>query len=71
MKLTESQIEIMKEDIFADLVSILVEKYNYTMHKAMDVLYNSKLFAKIQDTNTGLYYQSPGYVLSYLEGGNV
>lgn len=67
MKLTESQIEIMKEDIFADLVSILVEKYNYTMNKAMDVLYNSKLFSQIQDTKTGLYYQSPGYVLSYLD----
>jgi len=67
MKLTESQIDIMKEDVFADLVSILMEEKHYPMNKAMEVLYNSKLYTKIQDSNTGLYYQSPGYVLSFLE----
>lgn len=32
----------------------------------MDVLYNSDTFARLEDKNTGLYYQSPGYVYSYL-----
>ena len=44
MKLTESQIEIMKEDLFADIVSILIEKYKYTMNKAMEVFLQLKTF---------------------------
>ena len=52
MKLAEEQIEIMKED--------------YSMDDAMDVLYNSDTFSRLEDDNTGLYYQSPGYVYSYL-----
>ena len=44
----------------------IMEKYGYTLEKAMDTLYNSETFARLQDANTGLYYQSPGYVYAYL-----
>ena len=43
-----------------------MEKYGYTLEKAMDTLYNSETFARLQDADTGLYYQSPGYVYSFL-----
>ena len=43
-----------------------MEKYAYTMEQAMDALYNSETFARLQDARTGLYYQSPGYVYSFL-----
>ena len=36
-------------------------------NEALGVLYNSDTFALIQDVGTGLYYQSAGYVYSYLE----
>ena len=42
------------------------EEYGYTLGKAMDTLYNSDTFARIQNVNTGLYYQSTGYVYSFL-----
>ena len=32
----------------------------------MEILYNSDTFARLQDVKTGLYYQSPGYVYSFL-----
>lgn len=66
MKLTEGQIKMMQEDMYAELIQILIEKYGYTLEKAMDTLYNSETFARLQDANTGLYYQSPGYVYSFL-----
>ena len=66
MKLTEGQIKMMQEDMYAELIQILMEKYGYTLEKAMDALYNSETFTRLQDANTGLYYQSPGYVYSFL-----
>ncbi len=66
MILTQGQIKMMQEDMYAELIQILMEKYGYTLEKAMDTLYNSETFARLQDANTGLYYQSPGYVYSFL-----
>ena len=41
MKLTAGQIKMMQEDMYADLIQILMEEYGYTLEKAMDTLYNS------------------------------
>lgn len=67
MKLTKEQIKIMQEDMYAELIQILMSKYGYTMDKAMETLCNSETFARLQDANTGLYYQSSGYVYSFLD----
>ena len=66
MTLTAEQIKMMQEDMYAELAQILMEKYGYTQFQALEVLYNSETFARLQDSNTGLYYQSPGYVYSFL-----
>ena len=66
MKLTAGQIKMMQEDMYADLIQILMEEYGYTLEKAMDTLYNSETFVRLQNAETGLYYQSPGYVYSFL-----
>ena len=66
MKLTEGQIKMMQEDMYADLIQLLMEEYGYTLEKAMDTFYNSETFARLQNADTGLYYQSPGYVYSFL-----
>lgn len=67
MKLTDSQIKIMQEGMYASLVQLLMERWHYSMEEAMSTLYNSDTFVCLQDKNTGFYYQSPGYVYSYLE----
>jgi hypothetical protein len=56
----------MQEEMYADLIQLLMEKHGYSIEKAMDILYNSETFSRLQDANTGLYYQSPGYVYSFL-----
>ena len=66
MKLTDEQKEIMKEDMTEELITKLMASRHYSMNEAMDVLYNSDTFSRLEDDNTGLYYQSPGYVYSYL-----
>ena len=67
MKLTDSQIKIMQEDMLADLAQMLMVQWNCPMEEALETLYNSDTFARLQDARTGLYYQSPGYVYSFLE----
>lgn len=67
MTLTNDQIEIMKEDMSAELISLLIKNWHYSSEEAMDVLYNSDTFSRLEDSKTGLYYQSPGYVYSYLD----
>lgn len=57
----------MKEEISAELVSLLVKNWGYSTEEAMDVLYNSDMFSRLEDNSTGFYYQSPGYVYSYLD----
>lgn len=67
MRLTPAQIESMQEDMTADMLYILMEDRNMTMQEAMLLFYNSDTYARLQDAESGLYYQSPGYVLDCLD----
>lgn len=67
MTLTEEQIKMMQEDLSAELAQILMERWHYTDEQALLFLYNSDTFNRLQDKRTGLYYQSAGYVYSFLE----
>lgn len=65
--LTEGQIQCMKEDMTAALAQILIEEQHYSMEHALDVVYNSVTFRNLQNTSTGFYYQSIGYVYDDLQ----
>lgn len=67
MKLSKAQIESMQEDLVAEMLSVLMEQKNLSMENAMLLLYNSDTFARLQDVQSGLYYQSVGYVMDCLE----
>ena len=66
-KLTTQQIQLMKDDLSTELAGFLVDDYHYTPQEAINVLYTSTTFERLQDNKTGLYYQSPGYVYSFLQ----
>ena len=34
---------------------------------ALDIVYNSEVYEKLVDLETGLYYQSPAYCYEYLK----
>ena len=67
MRLTDQQITLLQEELCFELVEILMEEWNYSMMEALNVIYNSDTFTLLQNPKTGLYYQSAGYVYSYLD----
>ena len=66
-RLTPEQIQLMKDELTTELAGYLVDDYRYTPEEAIDVLYTSETFERLQNDTTGLYYQSPGYVYSFLK----
>lgn len=63
----DSNFEYMKEAMATDLAEMLVEDYRMTAADALDTLYSSETYQKLSDSATGLYFQSPKYVYSYLK----
>ncbi|MBQ8806692.1 MAG: hypothetical protein IJZ68_09645 [Bacteroidaceae bacterium] len=62
-----NDIEYMVEHIAAELTILLMENRNLSFQEAIDTIYTSDTYMKLRDKNTGLYYQSPKYVYSFLE----
>ncbi len=58
--------QFLIECLAKDLIEILMEERGYGLEEAMDVLYKSHTFEKIENEKTGLYYQSPVYVMEFL-----
>ena len=66
-KLTSEQKQLLKDELSVELAGYLIDDYKYSPEEAIDVLYTSETFDRLQDDATGLYYQSPGYVYSFLQ----
>lgn len=62
-----SNIEYMNECMMRDLTVMLVEEYQTSIPEALNILYNSETYEKLQDERTGLYFQSPVYVYDFLK----
>ena len=67
MNVSQEEYQNMKEDIVKEMISRLMEEHDFSMQEAFDAVYNSLLFEKLNNPKTGLYFQSPGYVYSYLK----
>lgn len=66
-KLTSKQIQLMKDELCTELAGLLMDDLHCSPEQAVDVLFTSDTFERIQDSETGLYYQSAGYVYSFLK----
>lgn len=60
-KLSAGQIGILLNARIKDMAMWLMEDFKYSLEEALDCVYNSELFEKLQDLETGLYYESSGY----------
>ena len=58
--------EYLKSQLTARIIQILVEENGMSMTDAFDKVYSSDIFKKLSDPATGLYLQSPRYIMSYL-----
>ena len=56
----------MKEEIVKDLIARLMDERCLSLQQAFDAVYTSRLFEKLSDPKTGHFFQSSGYVYSYL-----
>ena len=63
---TPQEFNRLKEQLTASLIQILVEEHGYSLEDALDRVYTSPIYEKLSDSSTGLFFQSPRYVLSYI-----
>ena len=56
MKLTNTQIECMIEDLSSEIIRILMEEWQYNMTQAMEIYYNSDTFERLSDPTAGYVY---------------
>ncbi|MDR1953847.1 MAG: hypothetical protein LBQ21_05150 [Clostridiales Family XIII bacterium] len=61
------KVKALIEGVTQDVIAYLVEEENVPIDKAVDKMYNSELFIKLSDRETGLYRESPAYVTSLLK----
>lgn len=61
------KLNFLVEGITKDIIIYLVEDYNISKEKAMEILYNSQTYDKLCDFSTHLYYESSAYVYEMLK----
>jgi hypothetical protein len=54
------------EGITQDLIKFLCEEKSFSIEKSMDIIYNSSVFEKLIDVETGLYRESSSYIYELL-----
>lgn len=62
-----NDIQFQIECLSTELTSMLMERYGWDIKKALDKLYASETFQRLNDPTCGLYYESAVYVFSYLQ----
>ena len=62
-----NRIQLLKDELATELAGFLVDDFQLTQQEAIDMLYTSETFERLQDNAIGLYYQSAGYVYSFLQ----
>lgn len=62
----EQDCQFLIECLTNELVTMLMDERGLTMEQAMDTVYGSHTYEKVERPSTGLYYQSPVYVMDML-----
>lgn len=67
MTISKEDFNFMVESITSDLIQMLMQKNKLSFREAFDAVYDSNTYLALCDEKSKLYYQSSGYVYSYLE----
>lgn len=67
MKLNKTQMQFIINNDVVEMVKYIQNDYGLTIIDAFDKIYNSNVYQKLLNPNTGLYLESPGYIYSYLQ----
>lgn len=60
-------IQFQIECLAAKLAKMLMAEYGWDIHRALDELYSSATFAKLNDPECGLYYQGAVHISQFLK----
>ena len=60
-------IQFQIECLSTELTSMLIEEYGWDIKQALDELYSSQTYSKLNDARCGLYYESAVYIFSFLK----
>lgn len=66
INVTPQEFKYLKEQLTARMIQILTEEKGYSLEEAFERVYTSPIYEKLSDARTGLFFQSPRYVLSYI-----
>ena len=61
-----TDFDYMVECNARDIALMLMEEKNISIEEALRLLYSSKTFENLKNKNSGLNFQSSGYVYEYL-----
>lgn len=62
-----NQKEQIIEYILQDIIEMIITNLGMKYDEAMNLVYNSQIFDKLQDTDTGLYLESSAYIYDLLK----
>ena len=62
----EQDRQFQIECLTNELIAMLMDERGLTMEQAMDTVYSSHTFEKVERPSTGLYYQGAVYVMDML-----
>lgn len=60
-------IQFQIECLATELTQMLMTEYGWDIRRALDELYSSATFAKLNDPECGLYYQGAVYIFQFLK----
>lgn len=59
--------KILIEGIIQDLIKYLCEDKGVVIEESLDMVYNSEVFQRVSDVETGLYRESSSYIYELLK----
>ncbi|MBD5248101.1 MAG: hypothetical protein HDS54_08070 [Barnesiella sp.] len=62
-----NDIQFQIECLATELTEMLMKEYGWDIRRALDELYSSATFAKLNDPECGLYYQGAVYIFQFLK----
>lgn len=60
-------IQFQIECLATELAEMLMTEYGWDIRRALDELYASQTFAKLNDPECGLYFQGSVYIFQFLK----
>ena len=67
MNVSDKDFQYLKEQVTAKMIEILTEEQGLSLEEAIDKVYSSDMFQNLSNAETGLFFQSPRYLLSYIQ----